>query len=136
MILTDAGVLVALLDDDDANHTACVEALGQLPDDVLITTWPCFTEAMYLLGREGGWRYQSALWDFWHSKDLVLHDLTSAETERMTALMEKYQDTPMDMADASLVVAAEGLGVNQIFSLDSDFRIYRLADGSVLRLIP
>ncbi len=31
----------------------------------------------------------------------------------------------MDLADASLV-AAEALGVTQIFTIDSDFRVYRL----------
>lgn len=39
-------------------------------------------------------------------------------------------------ADASLVAAAEHLGLDRVFTLDSDFRIYRLADGSTLQIIP
>jgi len=50
--------------------------------------------------------------------------------------MEKYQDTPMDLADASLVAVAESLSIRDVFTLDSDFRIYRLADGSTLNIIP
>jgi hypothetical protein len=41
----------------------------------------------------------------------------------------------MDLADASLVAVAETHRLDQIFSLDSDFYIYRLANGTVLDLI-
>ena len=54
----------------------------------------------------------------------------------MAVLMDKYNDRPMDLAAASLVAAAERLGSQRIFTLDSDFHIYRLADGSALECIP
>ncbi|MGE3595451.1 MAG: hypothetical protein AB7N70_07850 [Dehalococcoidia bacterium] len=41
----------------------------------------------------------------------------------MAELMEKYQDRPMDLADASLVAAAERLEQRRIFTLDDDFHI-------------
>ena len=41
----------------------------------------------------------------------------------------------MDLADASLVVATEHLRTRQVFTLDSDFHIYRLTDGSALEII-
>jgi hypothetical protein len=50
--------------------------------------------------------------------------------------MEKYQDTPMDLADASLVAIAESLSPHRVFTLDSDFQVYRLADGSALEILP
>lgn len=53
----------------------------------------------------------------------------------MATLMEKYHDTPMEMADASLIAVAESRSLHDIFTLDSDFYIYRLADGSSLRVI-
>ena len=91
---------------------------------------------MYLLGRVGEWRYQEALWKLIQTQDLVLHDLTAAEIDRVAELMEKYQDTPMDLADASLVIASDSLALREVFTLDSDFRIYRLSDGSTLSIIP
>jgi predicted nucleic acid-binding protein len=50
--------------------------------------------------------------------------------------MARYADTPMDLADASLIVAADALNATRIFSLDSDFYIYRLANGAVLEVLP
>ena len=48
------------------------------------------------------------------------------EQRRIRQLMQQYHDVPMDLADASLVAAAEVLGIRQVFTLDSDFHIYRL----------
>lgn len=135
MILTDTGPLVALLDDDDPYHADCVTALRQLPVEPLLTTWVCFTEGMYLLGEVGGYRYQSALWDMYSSQRLMLHSLTPMEPDRMSGLMEQYSDTPMDLADASLVAVAESLSLSRIFTTDNDFYIYRLADGSALEVV-
>lgn len=40
--------------------------------------------------------------------------------------MERYQDLPMDFADASLVILAEELGTGRILSTDErDFQTYR-----------
>jgi predicted nucleic acid-binding protein len=40
--------------------------------------------------------------------------------------MKRYENLPMDLADASLVIAAEVLGSGRILSTDRrDFRAYR-----------
>jgi hypothetical protein len=44
--------------------------------------------------------------------------------------MDRYADYPMDLADASLIVAAESLRTRKVFSLDRrDFRAYRVRRG-------
>ena len=45
-------------------------------------------------------------------------------------------DQPMDLGDASIVVVADTLGTKQVFTLDQDFHIYRLNDGSALDIVP
>ncbi len=50
--------------------------------------------------------------------------------------MAKYHDLPMDLADASLIAAAEQLNLRRIFTLDRHFRIYQFADGSTVDVIP
>jgi predicted nucleic acid-binding protein len=91
---------------------------------------------MYLLGKVGGYPYQATLWQLRAEGHLVLHDLSSDEVNRAELLMEKYHDAPMDLADASLVAAAEKLDLRRVFSLDHHFRFYRLLDGSVLEMVP
>ena len=94
------------------------------------------TEAMYLLGLVGGFAYQRELWKRRDSAQLLIHNHSVREMERMEGLMEKYQDRPMDLADASLIALAEEQSFRQIFTVDDDFRFYRLADGSVLEVVP
>jgi len=135
VILTDTGPLVALLDADDSHHAACVAAARRLSFGPLLTTWPCFTEAMYLLGEVGGYAYQAALWSLRSTGRVVLLELTREEIDRLVVLMEKYKDTPMDLADASLVAIAESRSLRRVFSIDSDFFIYRLSDGAALEVV-
>ena len=50
--------------------------------------------------------------------------------------MSKYRDLPMDMAAASLVAAAEERGLTMIFTLDRDFRVYRLLGRRPFVIVP
>jgi len=122
-VLVDAGPLIALLDRADAQHEACVDALRRVHDP-LVTVWPAFTEAMYLLG--GSWLAQKALWSRLETGGLTLAPLDESDAPRMRELMEKYRDQPMDLADAALVRVAERESLTEIFTLDRrHFSIYR-----------
>jgi predicted nucleic acid-binding protein len=122
-VLVDAGPLVALLDASDRHHGACVDALKAMREP-LITVWPAFTEAMYLLGKS--WLAQKALWSRLETGGLELAVLDISDAPRMRALMEKYRDTPMDLADAALVCVAERDNITRIFTLDRrHFSVYR-----------
>ena len=81
---------------------------------------------MYLLYRVEGWSAQQRLWQVVERQALLLHTPGLMEQRRIRQLMQQYHDVPMDLADASLVAAAEVLGIRQVFTLDSDFHIYRL----------
>ncbi len=135
MTLTDAGPLIAIIDADEPDHEACIEALDQLTLP-LVTAWPAFTEAMYLLARAGGAQGQHALWRLIQSDRLVLTDLSAAVIDRSARLMDQYADRPMDLADATLVALAEERGDRRIFTLDADFRIYRWQGRQHFELIP
>ena len=136
MILTDAGPLVALVDQGEPDHKACVACLPDLKGP-MVTTWPAFTEAMYLLGEAGGWRAQEMLWSMLHQGDLEIAFQVADDYERMRVLMQKYRDHPMDLADASLVRLAEERHVRDIFTLDErDFRTYRIHGRQSFRIWP
>ena len=133
-VLVDAGPLVALVDRGDAHHAACVAALKAIRDP-LITVWPAFTEAMYLLGFS--WRAQSALWEIVEGEGIALASLGREDAPRMHVLMRKYRDLPMDLADAALVRVAEREKLPRIFTLDRrHFRVYRPTGISRFSILP
>ena len=136
MTRTDTGPLVALINRNDPYHAAALQAAAALPVGPLVTTWPCLTEAMYLLGRAAGFAGQEALWGLIEADRLILHQPTEDEVRRMTELMRQYADLPMDLADASVVAAAEATGDRRVFTFDNHYRIYRLRDGSALDVVP
>lgn len=136
MTLTDAGPLVALINRNDLDHRRCTQYVFSLEDSRLVTTLPCVTEAMHLLFRRGGAARQMDLWKMIDDGRVLILLTSDADLHRMRDLMAKYADLPMDFADASLVVAAENLITKRIFSLDTDFHIYRMADGSAFDVFP
>jgi len=135
MTLTDAGPLIALIDADEQDHERCRKALDELRLP-LLTTWPAFTEAMYLLARVGGWKAQQALWRLVLREDLLVDPLSPEATVRAARLMETYADRPMDLADATLVALAEERGLTRVFTLDADFAIYKLRGRRHFDVVP
>jgi predicted nucleic acid-binding protein len=103
--------------------------------DPLVTVWPAFTGAMYLLGRS--WTAQRALWSRLETTALTLAPLDETDAGRMRELMEKYRDLPMDLADAALVRVAERDGLTDIFTLDRrHFAIYRAGRRRRFSILP
>ena len=127
MILVDAGPLVALFDPADGDHKRCADLLRTI-EEPIATTVPALTETFHLLepGSTGG----QALMDFIVDGGLSIAWLDDQTVGRAFELMLKYRDQPMDFADASLVVAAETLGIRTVFTLDrGDFASYRVKRG-------
>ena len=133
--LVDAGPLVALIDRGEPEHARCVIAVQELLGP-LLTTWAVYTEAMYLLGAAGGWVAQDALWRLSERSDLHLIELDAVMRKTASVLMEKYRDVPMDLADATLVALGQSTEVKRVFTLDSDFHIYRFKGKQAFELIP
>jgi predicted nucleic acid-binding protein len=102
----------------------------------LMTSVAVLTEAMFLLNSYGGWRLQDRLWRKVLAGDLDVLHINGAHLVRMLTLMQKYQDVPMDFADASPVALAEPLNVSRIFTLDSDFHVYRLHGTQPFDVVP
>lgn len=127
MILVDTGPLIALFDPRDADHKRCRDILSTIRDS-LTTTLPVLTEAFHLLTPNS--IGADRLRDFVLQGGATLWFMDQETTVRAFELMEKYGDHPMDLADASMIVAAEVLRTTKIFTLDmADFRRYRIRRG-------
>jgi predicted nucleic acid-binding protein len=127
VILVDTGPLVALFDPQDVHHRRCREALRSFREP-LSTTIPVLTELFHMLSP--GSRAARNVRDFVSQGGIDIWFLDSARLPRAFELMERYADHPMDLADASLIVAAEVLGTRKVFTVDRrDFSAYRIRRG-------
>jgi predicted nucleic acid-binding protein len=133
-LLIDAGPLVALLDRSDAAHARCQHVFETLIHPVL-TVWPALSEASHLLSRIH--LGQLALLRLVQTGTVSIAKLDREDVGRMHELMAKYQDLPMDLADAAIVRVAERERINRVFTIDQkDFRIYRPAHIRHFTLLP
>lgn len=101
----------------------------------LASTWPCITEASYLLGLPQRYAFLR-----WIAADAIsIFPFGPDALEGMVDLMRRYTEEPrteMDLADASLVWLASDTGVNRIMTTDvRDFSRYRLADGRAFEIL-
>ncbi len=129
--ILDTGPLVALLNRRDAFHRWSIKEAAKLKPP-FFTCEAVMTEAHFLLqdvplGSE-------QLHELVASVRLDLSFSYAVHHERVRELMSRYNDIPMSFADACLVCLNEQ-HKGRVFTLDSDFRIYRKNRRGVLDLI-
>jgi uncharacterized protein len=131
-VLADTGALVALLDRSDAWHDWAVQIFRTLSPP-LLTCEAVLAETWHLLGDAEPSR--SALAGL-HDRGIirVVFDFET-EAAAVWRLLDKYSDVPMDYADACLVRMAELHAGSRVWTVDSDFRIYRRHERQVVPLI-
>jgi predicted nucleic acid-binding protein len=122
-ILVDAGPLIALFDRDDRYHRK-IKAFIQGKSWRFVTTSAVITEVSYMLNFSV--RAQIDFFEWILNKGIILEEIRQQDMARIIELTKKYQDRPMDFADATLVLAAEKTRIRSIISIDADFDIYRL----------
>ena len=120
--LIDAGPLIGLFDRSDRYHFKALRFIEEY-EGHLWSTWPVVTEVTHML--DFSTKVQLAFMEWIRRGGLQLVDLSHDHLDRIIALSEKFQDVPMDLADASLIVASEEKGIREIASIDSDFYVYR-----------
>lgn len=132
--LVDTGPLVAYLDADDPAHGRTVERWDDFGGQ-FVTSGAVITEAMHFVGGHPDGPTQ--LVELVASSGMQVFDLCQPpELREAAVLMRKYGDTPMDFADATLVLVAEALNVADILTLDHrGFSTYRTRKGRALRIV-
>lgn len=133
-LLLDTGALVSLLDRSQRDHQTCVRYFEAWEGSV-VSSEAVLTEATHLLGGLPGGR--RACLDFFLAGGAVLVPPTSASLRRARELIEQYTNLPMDYADATLVVLAEEIETDLVFTTDrKDFSVYRIRGRQPFRLVP
>ena len=78
-----------------------------------------------------------AAWKFLSSGAVTVLPITDDDLPVIKLLMERYQDRPMDFADATLVHLARREELTTIFTIDhDDFETYRIEGKRRFRIIP
>jgi len=119
-VLADAGFLVALLSERDANHGWAVAQAQRYPPP-WSTCEAVLSEAFHLLGTRG----RPALAALLRRRAAIPAFDLRQDLERPLKLIEKYADVPMSLADACLVRMTETLADPILLTTDTDFTIYR-----------
>ena len=132
-VLLDTGVIVASLDQSEAAHRACVQAVRAV-EGPLLTCEPVILESCHLLRNFPG------------AAEAILTNLTygifeipfqlSRESVPVRSILRKYRDRRIDLADACLIRMAEEYGTGDILTLDKDFAIYRWGRNKPFHILP
>lgn len=120
--IVDTGPLVAYFNRRDRWHDWVVAQMAALAPP-LVTCEPVLTEACFLIHRAGG--RPSDLVRKVSQRVLEVGIDLEDDASGIEALMRRYADTPMSLADACLVRLTERLPDCRLFTLDADFEHYR-----------
>lgn len=125
-LIIDTGFLIALFIKNDQYHQRASKRIKTLSDRKWVSTWAIITEVSHMLAREGAFNAIQKLLHLCENGGLFLWHIEMHHIPRLKELMDKYQDLPIDLADASLILLAEELGHGDIVSTDyRDFVSYR-----------
>ena len=98
------------------------------------TVWPVITEAAYFLRHDS--RAIGLLLREIERGNLTVMEVRPEDTPRISELISKYSDLPMDYTDAALVVCCERLAITTVFTFDRNFSIYRPSHAARFETIP
>lgn len=130
--ILDTGPLVALLNRADRHHRWAREQWAQIAPP-LFTCEAVLAEACFLVRRFPGG--QAAVLDLVGRGVLDLSFRLSEESTAISRLLKKYRDVPMSLADGCIVRLAERHARGVVFTLDSDFTVYRKNGRQVIPIL-
>jgi uncharacterized protein len=131
-VLIDTGPIVAVLIAKDQHHQWAREQFSLLAPP-LFTCEAVLSEAQFLVRNFGG--DPVAVLDMVARGVLNLAFDVEAELDRLSKLQRTYRNVPMSLADACLVRMAELHTRSRVFTIDSDFRIYRRHGRQVIPVV-
>jgi predicted nucleic acid-binding protein len=127
--ILDAGPLIAAINRDDRHHTWARETLGRLGPP-FHSCPEAMAEAAAMTGRP------AAIVEMIQAGEIVLAFDLAGQAASVLALLKKYADRDMDLADACIVRMTELLRECRVVTLDrADFSVYRRNGRDLIPLI-
>ncbi len=131
-VILDTGPLVAILNGSDKYHQWATLQWAQI-EPPLLTCEAVLSEACFLLGGlDGG---QVAVFELLKRRILHIPFIMIEHIDQIAWLSQKYSNVPMSLADACLVKMAEVYPESSVFTIDTDFSIYRKNKRQIIPII-
>lgn len=134
-LIVDAGPLFAAFDTADPWHAECRDLLESHEGPLLVPSL-ALAEAAYMIGARIGAEAEVMLAADLADGNLFCEEVSAADWERIAELAARYHDMPLGMADASLIAAAERLGITEVATLDRRLAAVRPAHVEAFTLLP
>lgn len=135
-MIVDAGPLYAYVDADDAHHAASLDLLQTHPGPLIVPAL-VITEVAYLLGTRLGHEPEVRFLGDLANGAFTVDPVAAQDWLRIAELVARYRDLPLGTVDASVVTAAERLGISQIATVDRrHFTVVRPRHVEAFTLLP
>lgn len=132
-VLLDTGPLVALLNARDSYHDWVQQKLYEHDFNSLIICESVLVETLYVTGHNA--HSISAVEGLIRDGILIFDSILSIHPPDLFQLILRYNNVPASVTDAMLVSLYNKAPNPVIFTIDSDFHIYRDFKGNPLNLI-
>jgi predicted nucleic acid-binding protein len=135
VILLDTSGLLAALDASQSHHPEAAASLAAARPPFWLSPF-VLAELDYLIASRVGPAARASLLEEVERSAYLLETMTGTDVARAHAIIQRYADLQISLADASIVVLAERCRVRDVLTLDERrFRVLT-ADGKPLRLLP
>jgi predicted nucleic acid-binding protein len=136
VIALDTSGLLSLLDASQKQHGPCVKALTKARPPFLLSPF-VLAEVDYLLTKRVGMNEEQAFLEEVANGAYQLEPFAATDVADACALLERYRDLEIGLADASLVVLCERHAIRDVLTLDErHFRALRTGAGKRFRILP
>lgn len=131
-ILIDTGPIDAFLNKNDQYHSYVGQQMAAFPAP-FYTCEAVITESFFLMSRirDG----VKKLIELFAAQHIHIQSVYPEHQNAVHSFIRTYSNIPMSFADACLARMAEDSDNGSIFTLDSDFLIYRTSGGNPFSLI-
>ena len=131
-VIIDAGPLIAFLDKREHYHDFAMQQVKKLQAP-FFTCESVLSETFFLLQRANV--SQQSLLELLNTDKIKIAFSYARHVNRVHKIVENYANLPASFADACLVSMYEDTREAKIFTLDTDFTVYRTDGGDPLSLI-
>ncbi len=132
IVYLDTGPLVAFFSKRDKYHHWAQDQIRDL-DSKLVTCEAVITETLFITNNSP--KVIAAIQGMMNDGLLTVEPVLQKSFDEIFRIMTKYEDLPASFADVSLIHLYDQQKESKIFTIDSDFLIYRDTKGKPLNLI-